>query len=94
MSRRSALQTVSLEGIDRDVTPIPHNGCRPPKRESVNGSLYWSGLPTVPPRAPKLFLKGALLHRNARSRSNFPRTRQTRKAKLAGYACGCARSRR
>jgi small subunit ribosomal protein S11 len=31
-----ALQTVGLEIIAiRDITPIPHNGCRPPKRRRV-----------------------------------------------------------
>ncbi len=31
-----SLQTVGLEvGSIRDVTPIPHNGCRPPKRRRV-----------------------------------------------------------
>ena len=31
-----ALQTVGLEVRSiRDVTPIPHNGCRPPKRRRV-----------------------------------------------------------
>ena len=31
-----ALQTTGLEiSLIKDVTPIPHNGCRPPKRRSV-----------------------------------------------------------
>ena len=31
-----ALQTVGLEVVMiKDVTPIPHNGCRPPKRRRV-----------------------------------------------------------
>ncbi|CZT56038.1 30S ribosomal protein S11 [Solibaculum mannosilyticum] len=31
-----ALQTAGLEvSLIRDVTPIPHNGCRPPKRRRV-----------------------------------------------------------
>lgn len=31
-----ALQTVGLEiMVIRDITPIPHNGCRPPKRRRV-----------------------------------------------------------
>ena len=37
--RESAIRTISQNGIDvtviRDVTPIPHNGCRPPKRRRV-----------------------------------------------------------
>lgn len=31
-----ALQTAGLEvSLIKDVTPIPHNGCRPPKRRRV-----------------------------------------------------------
>ena len=31
-----ALQSVGLRvNLIRDVTPIPHNGCRPPKRRRV-----------------------------------------------------------
>ncbi len=31
-----ALQTAGLEiTLNKDVTPIPHNGCRPPKRRRV-----------------------------------------------------------
>jgi small subunit ribosomal protein S11 len=37
--RESAIRAVQAAGIDvrliRDVTPIPHNGCRPPKRRRV-----------------------------------------------------------
>ena len=37
--RESAIRAVSQAGIRvtaiRDVTPIPHNGCRPPKRRRV-----------------------------------------------------------
>ena len=37
--RESALRSLQAEGIDvksiRDNTPIPHNGCRPPKRRRV-----------------------------------------------------------
>ncbi|HKI61553.1 MAG TPA: 30S ribosomal protein S11 [Mariprofundaceae bacterium] len=37
--RESALRAISAAGINvtaiRDVTPIPHNGCRPPKRRRV-----------------------------------------------------------
>ena len=31
-----ALQTAGIEiSLIKDVTPIPHNGCRPPKRRRV-----------------------------------------------------------
>jgi len=37
--RESAVRALSTAGIEvksiRDVTPIPHNGCRPPKRRRV-----------------------------------------------------------
>jgi small subunit ribosomal protein S11 len=37
--RESALRALSTAGLKvtliRDVTPIPHNGCRPPKRRRV-----------------------------------------------------------
>ena len=37
--RESALRAVSAQGLRiteiRDVTPIPHNGCRPPKQRRV-----------------------------------------------------------
>ncbi len=37
--RESALRTLQVTGLKvsliRDVTPIPHNGCRPPKRRRV-----------------------------------------------------------
>jgi small subunit ribosomal protein S11 len=39
VGRESALRALQVEGftvsIIRDVTPIPHNGCRPPKRRRV-----------------------------------------------------------
>ncbi len=37
--RESAIRTINNAGIEvttiRDVTPLPHNGCRPPKRRRV-----------------------------------------------------------
>ena len=37
--REAALRSLQAAGLDisliRDVTPIPHNGCRPPKRRRV-----------------------------------------------------------
>lgn len=37
--RESAIRTIATSGIEvtliRDVTPLPHNGCRPPKRRRV-----------------------------------------------------------
>ena len=34
--RETAIRTIAASGIEvlsiRDVTPVPHNGCRPPKR--------------------------------------------------------------
>jgi small subunit ribosomal protein S11 len=37
--RESAIRTLATVGLDvraiKDATPIPHNGCRPPKRRRV-----------------------------------------------------------
>ncbi len=37
--RESAIRTIQNSGIEvssiRDITPLPHNGCRPPKRRRV-----------------------------------------------------------
>jgi small subunit ribosomal protein S11 len=37
--RESAIRALTLAGLEvsviKDVTPIPHNGCRPPKRRRV-----------------------------------------------------------
>ena len=39
VGREAALRALSVDGFTvtliRDVTPIPHNGCRPPKRRRV-----------------------------------------------------------
>jgi small subunit ribosomal protein S11 len=37
--REAAIRSLQAAGLEisliRDVTPIPHNGCRPPKRRRV-----------------------------------------------------------
>lgn len=37
--RESAIRTIQAAGIEvtliKDITPLPHNGCRPPKRRRV-----------------------------------------------------------
>jgi small subunit ribosomal protein S11 len=37
--RETALRSIQNSGIEvsgiKDVTPVPHNGCRPPKRRRV-----------------------------------------------------------
>ncbi|MGE5894278.1 MAG: 30S ribosomal protein S11, partial [bacterium] len=37
--RESAIRAIQAAGLEiniiRDVTPVPHNGCRPPKRRRV-----------------------------------------------------------
>ena len=39
VGREAALRALQVEGFSvsviRDVTPIPHNGCRPPKRRRI-----------------------------------------------------------
>ena len=38
-SREAAIRSLQAAGLEvtliKDVTPIPHNGCRPPKRRRV-----------------------------------------------------------
>ena len=37
--RESAIRTLQVAGIEvmsiKDITPLPHNGCRPPKKRRV-----------------------------------------------------------
>jgi small subunit ribosomal protein S11 len=37
--RETAIRSIQAAGIEvtgiKDVTPVPHNGCRPPKRRRV-----------------------------------------------------------
>jgi small subunit ribosomal protein S11 len=37
--RESAIRSLSQNGLEvsmiRDVTPLPHNGCRPPKKRRI-----------------------------------------------------------
>jgi len=46
--RESAIRAISNSGIEvsmiKDVTPLPHNGCRPPKKRRVFGiwDLYFN----------------------------------------------------
>ena len=95
-----ALQTVGLEVKSiRDVTPIPHNGCRPPKRGECGRVGDWhdgSNARYIGPvcrlcrrEAMKLFLKGERCYTEkcAIEKRNFPPGQhgKTRKAKLAGY---------
>lgn len=52
--RESAIRSIHNSGIEVseiiDVTPMPHNGCRPPKEEEYNfisnlrnnGKIYWT----------------------------------------------------
>lgn len=41
--RESAIRTIHNSGIEVseivDITPMPHNGCRPPKEEEYNFNL-------------------------------------------------------
>src|SRR4029434_1283722 len=46
--RESAIRALQAAGVEiksiRDVTPIPHNGCRPPKRRRVSRGRPWGGV--------------------------------------------------
>ena len=65
--RESAIRALQTTGLNitliKDVTPIPHNGCRPPKRRRVyfirrnnlNGKIYRTFLQAVPQRRKEAF---------------------------------------
>lgn len=42
--REAAIRALQATGLEvtmiKDVTPIPHNGCRPPKEEEYNHRRY------------------------------------------------------
>ena len=44
--RETAVRTLQNMGMDvgaiKDITPTPHNGCRPKKEGEVNGQVYRS----------------------------------------------------
>ena len=59
--REAAIRALQASGLTvssiTDVTPIPHNGCRPPKRRRVykdiwrnHGTKYRPGLQAMPAR--------------------------------------------
>ena len=59
--RESAIRALQATGLEvtmiRDVTPIPHNGCRPPKRRRVRlkGEFeLWLKIPNLSPSAAVL----------------------------------------
>ena len=62
--RETAIRTIQNTGIEvvgiKDVTPIPHNGCRPPKRQEGLMARYTEAVCKLCRRERmKLFLKGA-----------------------------------
>src|SRR2546427_1915299 len=64
--RESAIQALATAGLQvrsiRDVTPIPHNGCRPPKkRRGLPGTGHRSRLQTVPARGHQAVPQGHAL---------------------------------
>src|SRR6476646_7885987 len=77
--REQAIRSLQAAGLEvsaiTDVTPIPHNGCRPPKRRRVyapeiHGPLYRIRLPDLPARGRKALPQGrALLYEEVRLRA-------------------------
>jgi len=64
--REAAIRALEATGLEvtaiTDVTPIPHNGCRAPKRRrglgGTKGSLHPTGLPALPPRRHEALPEG------------------------------------
>src|SRR3954471_1880234 len=77
--RESALRALAAAGLKvtliRDITPIPHNGCRPPKRRRVygafeDGPLHGIVVPHLPARELEDVPEGRpLLHGQVRHRA-------------------------
>ena len=82
--REAAIRSLQAVGLEitaiRDVTPIPHNGCRPPKRRRVyEEDRRWHDTDDAVCRlcrreGMKLFLKGArcFTDKCAIERRNYP----------------------
>src|SRR5512146_1864439 len=79
--REQAIRSLQAAGLEvtatTDVAPIPHNGCRPPKRRRVrpelppHGPLHRSRLPALPARRREALPEGlALLHEEVRLRAS------------------------
>ena len=60
--RETAIRSLQNAGIEvtgiKDVTPVPHNGCRPPKRRRSMARPTPTCLPSVPPRADEALSQG------------------------------------
>src|SRR5439155_16420309 len=61
--REAAIRSLQAAGLEvnliRDVTPIPHNGCRPPKRRRVYLARYTAPVCRLCRReGMKLYLEG------------------------------------
>jgi small subunit ribosomal protein S11 len=70
IGRESAIRQLGVLGIKvksiNDVTPIPHNGCRPRKTRRIqgdfkNGQIYRTCLPPLQGRSQKAYVKGRTL---------------------------------
>ena len=108
--REAAIRSLQAAGLEitaiKDVTPIPHNGCRPPKRRrSRRGptrmAVYrrLARVPAVPARGHQALPQGrALLHATSApsSAAATPRASTARAgaSKDTNYGSSCARSRR
>ena len=94
-----AIQNTGIEGRIKDVTPIPHNGCRPPKRRRVVCMARYTGAVCKLCRRErmKLFLKGAKCDtmRCPVERKPYPPGQHGRgRIRTASTCSSCVRSRR
>ena len=101
--RETAIRSLQNAGIEvtgiKDVTPVPHNGCRPPKRRRVyDGSLHRTVCRLCRRERMKLYLKGAKCDtmKCPIERRPYPPGERaaTGSARARSTCCSSARSRR
>jgi small subunit ribosomal protein S11 len=95
-----SLQAAGLEvGAIADVTPQPHNGCRPPKRRRVyreqKGRLRWHVIPDPRPASRGAWAStSSAATSRSRSVPTRPASTAARVSRTANTVSSCRRSRR
>jgi len=104
--REQAIRSLQAAGLEvsaiTDVTPVPHNGCRPPSGAGSRQDDRWPATPiqfagSAAGKAPSSSSRGpAVIPRSARSSAvrHLPASMESAAARSANMACSCARSRK